>query len=75
MLTTIEIFEKVINQVQCQACGKSMIAKNLNYSHAFVCVKRVQYLDKPKAIPVPRKIIPKLNKTLPVKGKTPTCTS
>jgi endogenous inhibitor of DNA gyrase (YacG/DUF329 family) len=75
MLTTMEIIEKVVTQVQCQACGKSMSAKNLNYSHANYCAKRVQKLDNPKAIPVPRKIIPKLNKTLPVKGNTTTCTS
>jgi hypothetical protein len=61
--------EKVITQVQCQACGKSMSAKNLKYSHAAYCIKRVQEVsDKPKAIPVPKKITPKLKKTLPVKG-------
>ena len=55
--------EKVISQVQCQACGKSMSAKNLKYSHAAYCIKRVQEVDKPKAIPVPKKIIPKLKKS------------
>jgi hypothetical protein len=61
--------EKVLTQVQCQACGKSMSAKNLKYSHAGYCVKRVQdVLDKPEAIPVPKKIISKLKKTLPVKN-------
>jgi hypothetical protein len=46
-----------------------MSAKNLKYSHAGYCVKRVQdVLDKPKAIPVPKKIIPNLKKILPVKG-------
>ena len=40
-----------------------MSAKNLNYSHAAYCIKRVQEVDKPKAIPVPKKIIPKLNKS------------
>ena len=45
--------EKVITQVQCQACGKSMSAKNLTYSHAACCIQRVQEVDKPKAIPVP----------------------
>jgi hypothetical protein len=60
--------EKVLTQVQCQACGKSMSAKNLKYSHAAYCINRVQEVsDKPKAIPVPKKIIPKLKKTLPVK--------
>ena len=50
--------EKVISQIQCQ----------LNYSHAGYCIKRVQEVDKPKAIPVPKKIIPKLKNILPVKG-------
>jgi hypothetical protein len=68
MLKHIEIFETVIKQVQCQACCKSMSAKNLTYSHAGYCVKRVQEVDKPKAIPVPKNIIPKLHKTLPIKG-------
>jgi hypothetical protein len=46
-----------------------MSAKNLKYSHAAYCIKRVQEVsDKPKAIPVPKKIIPKLKNILPVKG-------
>ena len=45
-----------------------MSAKSLNCSHAAYCIKRVQEVDKPKAIPVPKKIIPNLKKTLPVKG-------
>jgi hypothetical protein len=61
MLKNMTTTEKVITQVQCQACGKSMSAKNLKYSHAAYCIKRVQEVsDKPKAIPVPKKIIPKL---------------
>ena len=68
MLSNMETTEKVITQVQCQACGKSMSAKNLKYSHAAYCIKRVQEVDKPKAIPVPRKILPTLKKILPVKG-------
>ena len=47
--------EKVISQVQCQACNKSMSANNLKYSHAAYCIKRVQEVDKPEAIPVPKK--------------------
>jgi hypothetical protein len=44
-------------------------AKTIKYSHAGYCVKRVQdVLDKPKAIPVPKKFIPTLKKILPVKG-------
>jgi hypothetical protein len=69
MLKNMPTTEKVILQVQCQACGKSMSAKNLKYSHAAYCMKRVQEVsDKPKAIPAPKKIIPKLKNTLPVKG-------
>ena len=68
MLSNMPTTEKVISQVQCQACGKSMSAKNLKYSHAAYCIKRVQEVDKPKAIPVPKKIIPKLKKMLPVRG-------
>jgi hypothetical protein len=69
MLNNMPTTEKVLTQVQCQACGKSMSAKNLKYSHAGYCVKGVQdVLDKPKAIPVPKKIISKLKKTLPVKN-------
>ena len=45
-----------------------MSAKNLNYSHAAYCVKLVQEVDTPKAIPVPKKIIPKLKNILPVKS-------
>ena len=60
--------EQLISQVQCQVCGKSMSANNLKYSHAGYFIKRVQEVDKPKAIPVPKKIIPKSKKILPVKG-------
>ena len=48
-----------------------MSAKNLNYGHAAYCIKRVQEVDKPKAIPVPKKIMRKLMKLLPVKGVQP----
>ena len=67
ILNNMPIAEKVITQVQGQACNKSMSAKNLNYSHSAYCIKRVQELDKPKAIPVPKKVIPNLRKTFPVK--------
>ena len=59
--------EKVISQVQCQACNKSMSDKNLKYSHAAYCIKRLQEVDKPKAIPVPKKIMKNLMKLKPVK--------
>ena len=61
---------KVISQLQCKACNKSMSAKNLKYSHAAYCITRVHEVDKPKAIPVPKKISPNLKKILPVKGVT-----
>ena len=54
--------------MQCQACGKSMSAKKLTYNHAGYCIKRVQEVDKPKAIPMPQKIIPTLENILPVKA-------
>ena len=62
MLNDMPTTEKVISQVQCQACNKSMSAKNLKYSHAKFCIKREQDIDKPKSIPVPKKIIAKLKK-------------
>ena len=68
MLEDMPTTEKVISQVQCQACNKSMSAKSLKYNHAGCCIKRVQEVDKPKAIPVPKKITPKLKNILPVKG-------
>jgi hypothetical protein len=69
MLNNMPTTEQVLTQVQCQACGKSMSAKNLKHSHAGYCVKRVQdVLYKPKDIPVPTKITPKLKNILSVKG-------
>ena len=62
MLSTMATTEKVITQVQCQASGKSMSAKHQQYSHAAYCIKRAQEVDKPKAIPVPKKIIPNVHK-------------
>ena len=64
----MEINEQALKQVQCQACGESMSAHNFKCSHTAYCAIRVQEVDKPKAIPAPKKIIPKLNKILPVKG-------
>ena len=55
ILNDMPTTEKVISQVQCQACNKSMSAKKLKYSHAAYCIKRVQEVDKPEAIPVPKK--------------------
>jgi hypothetical protein len=45
--------DKVVQQVQCLACGKSMSAKNLKYSHAKYCTERSQEVQ-PVEIPVPR---------------------
>ena len=71
VLNNMPTTEKVISQVQCQACGKSMSAKNLKYSHAAYCIKRVQEVDKPKAIPVPKKIMKNLMKLKTVKDVQP----
>jgi hypothetical protein len=45
--------DKVVQQVQCLACGKSMSAKNLKYSHAKYCTERSQE-PQPVEIPVPK---------------------
>ena len=58
--------DKVISQVQCQACNESMSAKNFNYSHAAYCIQGVQEVDTPKVTPAPKNIIPKLKKLLAV---------
>ena len=60
--------EQIISQVQRQASSESKSSNNLNYSHAGYGAKRVHGVDKPKAIPVPKKIIPELKNILPVKG-------
>ena len=65
LLNTLPTTEKVISQVQCQACGKSMSAKNLKYSHASYCIKRVEDVEKSKAIP--KKVMKNLMKLKPVK--------
>ena len=65
VLNTLPTTEKVISQVQCQACGKSMSAKNLKYSHAGYCIKRVEDVEKSKAIP--KKVMKNLKKLKTVK--------
>ena len=40
MLNDMPTTEKVILQVQCQACNKSMSVKNLKYSHDIFFIKR-----------------------------------
>ena len=45
-----------------------MSAKNLTYSHAAYCIKRVQEVDKTTAIPAPKKFIPNLKNILAIKG-------
>ena len=67
MLSHIDLFETVIKRFQCQACGNYMSAKNSNYNHAAQFPKRVQEVDKPKAIPVPKNMLPNLKNILPVK--------
>lgn len=62
LLNDIPTTEKVISQVQCPACNKSMSAKSLKYSHAAYCIKRVQEDDKPEVIPSPKKIMKNLKK-------------
>ena len=62
---------KIVEQVQCLSCGKSMSAKTLKYSHAKYCTKR-NVETQPEEIPVPQiefKSSPaiKERKTLPVK--------
>jgi type IV secretory pathway VirB10-like protein len=44
--------DKIVQQVQCLACGKSMSATNLKYSHAQYCTERNQE-PKPEEIPAP----------------------
>ena len=59
---------KIIEQVQCLSCGKSMSAKTLKYSHAKYCTER-NVEPQPEEIPVPQiemKNTP-TRKTLPVK--------
>ena len=68
LLNDMPTTEKVISQVQCPACNKCMSAKSLKYSHAAFCVKRVQEDDKPKAIPIPKKIMKNLTKLKQVKN-------
>jgi hypothetical protein len=63
--------DKVVQQVQCLACGKSMSAKNLRYSHAKYCTERSQE-PQPVEIPVPKIEVKKATalrgrKSLPVK--------
>ena len=62
---------KIIEQVQCMSCGKSMSAKNLKYSHAKYCTER-NAETQPEEIPVPQiefKSTPSIKErtTLPVK--------
>jgi hypothetical protein len=65
---------KILEQVECQACGSKMSAKNLKYSHSKYCTQRNQE-QQPEEIPVPKielkndaKI--KEKQSLPVKAQT-----
>ncbi len=44
---------KILQQVECQACGRKMSAKTLKYGHAKYCPERVQE-EQPEDIPVPK---------------------
>ena len=45
-----------------------MSAKCLKSSHAAYCAKRVQEVEQPNAIPMPKKITPQLKNILPITG-------
>jgi hypothetical protein len=62
---------KILEQVECQACGRKMSAKNLKYSHAKYCTERNQE-PQPEDFPVPQIEVKnnagiKEKKSLPVK--------
>jgi hypothetical protein len=44
---------KILQQVECQACGRKMSAKVLRYSHAKYCTEREKE-EQPEAIPIPK---------------------
>ena len=44
---------KILQQVECQACGRKMSAKVLRYSHAKYCTERAKE-EQPEAIPIPK---------------------
>ncbi len=44
---------KILQQVECQSCGRKMSAKTLKYSHAKYCTERGRE-EQPEAIPIPR---------------------
>jgi hypothetical protein len=71
MLPEMAVTEKVLQQVECQACGRKMSAKVLKYSHARYCSARDPE-EQPEDIPIPQLKIKKgehlTNKiSLPVK--------
>ena len=43
---------KILEQVSCQACGKSMSAKNLRYAHQKYCTERNKE-EQPPEITIP----------------------
>jgi hypothetical protein len=45
--------QKVLQQVECQACKRKMSAKTLKYNHAPYCPARERE-EKPEEIPIPR---------------------
>ena len=50
MLNDIPTTDKLLIQVQCQACGKAMSENNLKYSHDAYCIKGVQDVPVSKEI-------------------------
>jgi hypothetical protein len=44
---------KILQQVECQACGRKMSAKVLKYSHAKYCTAREKQ-EQPETIPIPK---------------------
>ncbi len=45
--------QKVLQQVECQACKRKMSAKTLNYNHAQYCTAREKE-EHPEEIPIPK---------------------
>jgi hypothetical protein len=66
---------KILQQVECQACGRKMSAKVLRYSHAKYCTERERE-EQPESIPIPKLKIKngehlKEQTSLPVKSLKP----
>jgi hypothetical protein len=53
ILPEMAVTEKVLQQVECQACGRKMSAKVLKYSHSRYCSAR-ETQEQPEDIPIPQ---------------------